>query len=122
MPSDEQIIVNEPSYLLKLVRLLNATDPRVIGIYHKYYQNQSTHVPITIKFELVLIVNYLNWRLVLKFGGETNQQIGKIAYDFYKIYYGTSSPQPRYVCNEESMTKIVAATFYMLTFLWSTIQ
>jgi len=71
VPSDEQIIVNEPDYLLKLMRLLNETNPRVI-------------------------VNYLHWRLVLKFGGETGQQIGKIAYDFYKIYYGTSSPQPRW--------------------------
>ena len=70
---------------------------RVLSVFEKLLSlsNQPVYFHL-IKFEWIITVNYLHWRLVLKFGGETGQQIGKIAYDFYKIYYGTSSPQPRY--------------------------
>ena len=33
IPDDELVIVSEPQYVIKLVHLLNATSPRVIGSY-----------------------------------------------------------------------------------------
>lgn len=68
---NEQIIVKEPQFLRKLVRLLDQTSPRIIA-------------------------NYIHWRLVMKAGDYTNQLMNSVAFNFRKVFYGASVPQPRW--------------------------
>ena len=40
------------------------------------------------------------WRLVQEIGMETNQQMNYLSYEFFKVLYGTSEPQPRHKLDE----------------------
>ncbi|EFX80396.1 hypothetical protein DAPPUDRAFT_304103 [Daphnia pulex] len=86
---NEQVVVTEPEFLRKLVRLLDQTSPRVIGMSSTWKNRQSTNI-------LNCQANYIHWRLVMKAGDNTNQLMNSIAFKFWKVFYGASEPQPRW--------------------------
>lgn len=45
---------------------------------------------------MTTIANYIHWRLVLKLSENTNQLMNAASFQFWKTFYGTSDPQPRW--------------------------
>jgi len=68
---EERVIVVETEYLKKLVALLESTEPRTLA-------------------------NYIHWRIVDELGSETTQQMIDLAFEFDRLIYGTSRPEPRW--------------------------
>ena len=93
MEDDERIIVVEPSYLQRLVGLLDQTPSRVIGI--TYIFNSNIFLIKTSLYSSQFIANYLHWRIVLSHISDLNIHMNILANEFWKALYGSVSSQPR---------------------------
>ena len=82
--------VNEPISLKIYKKVLDRTTNERTKL-----QNIWTIITIFKKIE-INSANYMLWRLVQEIGMETNQQMNYLSYEFFKVLYGTSEPQPRH--------------------------
>ena len=91
--NDERLIVEETEYLKKLIALLESTEPRTIGTTELYLiHNQCLLISI-----ISTAANYILWRLVDKLMIETSKQMVDLSFEFTKVIFGTSQPEPRSV-------------------------